>query len=707
MFRSRVTSLIVLLTLMVGVFWWTWKVPKGLLLSSTQGISSTQRWNQDLGGTWDKFSSVRQAWLIEEQRINGKEPKYSLNGGGQLQLPSNQSFSIVAKRFRIPAEWSARTMQFVANGVKGHATVYLNGEDSVHQIGEFEGSGVQDTIEIPATAFNYGEDNIIIIRLTASKAQRESLFSLRWPSNGQITGQIGLQAVVGTVLTNPLIDVSWDNNNAVVTVTTQLIHYNLSENGPWSVNGILSDGSAEVAQQSLVVKPDGTANQAVVLKFNIQDAHRWSKQDPFLYQLRLTVSNSKGDQDDLALPVGLRSIALAEGIWQLNQEAIDINGSVLSSEKEAQVRNTGEVESFIKSEQEKGMNLLYFLGVFPDELWLQAADQLGMGIWVEWPVGMVPASRLPVVEEFGELVSAGSRHSSIWAWTIGKGLENSPKTSTFVKEAEELLTPNLAFDLRFKDFTKPKFSSEHPVLIQGNALKGSWGQVINDESDSLKPLLWPQERLASQVWAILMLFLSWMNFRTVSWRYKEITEKRPKRRLRQAWFWHNWAFLAREGTLAGVITACFYHLPNNWGIWLSHLWPSLELIQYQSPWLIWAVLSLILILLRILQVGLVSPHLPGSPHPLGMVYWLERRYRWVIIVALLWALVPFGIPLYTPLETYFVLNLLFLPLRVRDIHRIGARYKPFLVLPGVLGVSITFWVISRWADWLFLWHNFI
>jgi Beta-galactosidase/beta-glucuronidase len=708
MFHFRVTSLIVLLTLMIGVFWWTWKVPKGLPLSSAQDMSSTQRWDQDLSGTWDKFSSIRQAWLIEEQHINGRKPKYSLNGGEQFELPSNQSFSVAARRFRIPAEWSARTMQFVASGVKGHAIVYLNGEDSVHKIGEFEGSGVPSIIEIPATAFNYGEDNVILIQLAASKAQTQSLFSLTWPSDGQITGQIRLQAVVGTVLTSPHIDTSWDNNNnAAVTVTTQLVHYNLSENGPWLVNGILSDGSAEVAQQSLLVKPDGTANQTVVLKFDIQDVHRWSKQDPFLYQLRLTVSNPKGDQDDLAMPVGLRSIALAEGIWQLNQETIEINGNVLSPEKEAQVRNAGEVESYIKSEQEKGVNLIYFLGVFPDELWLQAADQLGMGIWVEWPVGMVPASRLPDTTEFRNLVSDGSRHPSIWAWTIGKGLENSPETGAFVKEAEELLAPNLVFDLKLNDFTIPKFTSEHSVMIQGNVLKGSWGQVINEESDSLKPLFWPQERIASQVWAILMLFLSWMNLRTVSWRYKEITEKRPKRRLRQAWFWHGWAFLAREGTLAAVITSSFYHIPIDWGIWFLHLWPGLELIKYQSPWLIWAVLGLILMLLRVLQVGLVSTHLPDSPHPLGLVYWLERRYRWVILVALLWALVPFGIPIYIPLETYFVLNLVFLPLRVRDIHRIGGHYKPFLVLPGVLGVSITFWVISRWADWLFLWHNFI
>ncbi|MDD4346299.1 MAG: glycosyl hydrolase [Desulfitobacteriaceae bacterium] len=693
MFHSRVIGLIVLFALIIGAGWWNWEVPQGLPLPSAPEITTTKRWNQDLSGTWDKFSSVRQAWLVEEQRLKGEQPKFVLKGGGQFELPSTQRFSVAAKRFRIPAEWSARTMQLVTSGVKGQVVVYLNGADPLHKIGEFEGSGAQDMIEIPATAFRYGEDNIILLELTASEAQSKSLFSLSWPNDGQITGQIRLQAVIGTVLTNPLLEVSWEDEQAVLTVTTQLVHYNLAEKSSWTVEGVLSDGSAEVARDSLVVEADGTSSQTAVLKFAIGNGHYWSSQDPFLYQLHLRAANSRGDQDDLALPVGLRSIALVEGSWHLNQKALEeVKGQVLSAQKEAQVRNTGEVESYIKSQQEKGVNLLYFLGVFPDELWLQAADRLGMGIWAEWPVGMVPAYRLPPAGEFRELVSAGSRHPSIWAWTVGKGLENSPKTAAFIKEAEGLLTSALAFDLKLTDF-------------KGQALNGTWGQIINEENPESSS--WPQESLASQVWLLIIIWISWMNLRTVGWRYKELMEHRPKRRLRQALLWQSRAFMARAGTLAGIITAAVYHLPKEWELWLLHLWPGLELIRYQSPWLIWAVLSLLLILFRVLQAGLVSARLPGSPHPLGLIYWLERRYRWVIIVALLWALVPFGLPIYLPLETYFVLNLLFLPLRVRDVHRIGGHYRLLLVLPGVLGIGLTFWLITRWADLFYLWHNFI
>jgi beta-galactosidase len=706
MFRYRIISLIVLLALSLGVLCWTWKTPQILALPSVAEITSTQRWSQDLSGTWDKYSTISQAWELENQLINGHKPLLSFFGPKHFQIPSNQRFSVAARSFRIPAEWSARTVQLTVSGVKGYAAVYLNGAEQSQLIGEFEGNGVQNLVEIPATMLRYGEDNVLLIQLTASKDQRESLFSLTWPNTGQIGGQIRLEAVVETSLTDPLLNVTWSNDQALVTVETQLIHHNLTEKGPWILRGVLTDGSMEIARESLLVETDGNNTQTANLEFYIQDGQSWSRQNPFLYQLHLTVSNSKGDQDDLKLPIGLRSLTWAEGKWLLNQEALAINGRVLSAEKEAQLRNGGEIQSFIESELQKGVNLLYFLGIYPDELWLQAADQMGMGIWVEWPIGMVPSSRLPAAADFEKLVIAGSRHPSIWAWTIGKGLENNPKTIAFLDEAEKLITSGLAFELKLASSAK-EASPENSLLIEGEALQGSWGQVVNEEGNVARPVSWSQEGLASQIWALLMLFLSMMNLRTVSWRYKQIFEEKPKRRLREAWYWQNWAFLAKEGTLAGIITAAFYNMPTDWGIWFLHLWPGLVSIQAQSPWLLWAVLALILIILRLVQVGLVSWRFPGSPHPLGLIYWLERRYRWVLAVALLWALVPWGIPLLTPLETYLVLNLLFLPLRIRDVHRIDGHYRLLLLFPALLGACLAIWGISRWADWLFLWHIFM
>ena len=56
---------------------------------------------------------------------------------------------------------------------------------------------------------------------------------------------------------------------------------------------------------------------------------------------------------------------------------------------------------------------------------------------------------------------------------------------------------------------------------------------------------------------------------------------------------------------------------------------------------------------------------------MALVYWLERRYRFAVFIAIGWALIPWGVPFYLPIIGYILLTFLFLPIRIHDIRRIG------------------------------------
>jgi len=159
MFNRRLIIFIALLALTFGTLWWNWRSPIGESLQTEQSILSAARYSQNLNGSWDQFSSLRQAWTTEYEPQLGKLDKLLLTDGSPITLPSSERISVVAKRFQIPGEWSSRTMRLTFNGVQGHATVYLNGIASSQKVGEFEGSGGADGFEIPAKAFRYGEDN--------------------------------------------------------------------------------------------------------------------------------------------------------------------------------------------------------------------------------------------------------------------------------------------------------------------------------------------------------------------------------------------------------------------------------------------------------------------------------------------------------------------------------------------------------------------
>ncbi len=705
MFNRRLIIFIALLALTFGTLWWNWRSPIGESLQTEQSILSAARYSQNLNGSWDQFSSLRQAWTTEYEPQLGKLDKLLLTDGSPITLPSSERISVVAKRFQIPGEWSSRTMRLTFNGVQGHATVYLNGIASSQKVGEFEGSGGADGFEIPAKAFRYGEDNILIVELAGSTGQRTMLLGFDWPKSGKITGNIRLDAVVETTLMTPQVDVSWQETTAQIIVKTYLQHHGFAQVGPWTIYGVLSDGSAGIAEQTLTVNAqEGTDNQPVILTFSVPNARRWTMQTPFLYQLYITVTNSKGDLDDLALPLGLRSIALTSGEWVLNDQVIPIKGEALTVREESCLRHTGQLESWLKSEQQKGINLVYFIGQIPDELWLQAADRVGMGVWAELPVELIPSNRLPQPNVFQKVVAEKMLHPSLWAWTVGKGLDTDDLAQTYFRQAVKEVQPNLAFVIKTTSAVLPGLSAEQAINIQGNKLQGVWGEVTTENPTTLSAG-WVQEPFVAGIWSLLMIFLVWMNIRSVTWRYKEISERKPRRRLRNAWFWNGLFVFARQGMLAGLVTSGIFRIPIDVNPWLAHLWPGIDLLQAQSPWLIWAMLSVLFMLIRMLQVGVAAPHMPDVPHSVALVYWLERRYYFAVFISIGWALLPWGVPFYTLIPGYFFLVFLFLPIRIRDIRRIGGHYRVFLWVPGIIACVLFFWASFHYADWIYLWHT--
>ncbi len=706
MFNRRLMIFIALLALTLGTLWWYWQSPRGESLQTGQSTLSAARYSQDLNGIWDQFSSLRQAWTTEAESEPPKANREQslLTDGRPITLPSSERISVVAKRFRIPGEWSSRTMLLTFNGVQGHANVYLNGITSSQKIGEFEGSGGADGLEIPAKSFRYGEDNILVVELAGSIVQRTMFLGSDWPKSGKITGNIRLQAVVETTLMPPQVNVAWIGSTAQITVKTSLQHHGFSKAGPWSVYGVLSDGSAGVDEQTLTLNAqEGTDNQPVTLTFTVPEARRWTMQAPFLYQLYLKVTNSKGDLDDLALPLGLRSIAFTSGKWILNDQAIQIKGEALTPEEESRLRHTGKAESWLQSKQQEGINLVYFIGQIPDELWLQAADRVGIGVWAELPVEFIPSSRLPQPDVFRAGIEGKMLHPSLWAWTVGKGLAGDALAQSYLLKAVKAVQPDLAFALRITPAVLAGLSEEQSLYVQGNKLQGGWGEVTV-ETPTASSSQWVQESVVAGTWSLLMVFLVWMNIRSVTWRYKEISERKPKRRLRNAWFWNGLFIFARYGMVAGLVTSLVFRISIHSNPWIAHLWPGIDLIQAQSPWLIWAMLSVLFMLIRLLQVGVVAPNLPDAPHSLALVYWLERRYHFAVFVAIGWALIPWGVPFYAPMLGYTLLVFLFLPLRIRDIRRIGGHYRAFLWVPGIIVGVLLIWSAFHYADWIYLWH---
>ncbi|CAA7602915.1 Glycoside hydrolase superfamily [Acididesulfobacillus acetoxydans] len=716
MFNRRAAIILVLLVLSLSVLFVSWQSSLGQGLPAGRDMVSSQRWRISLEGGWEKFASLGAAWTTETGVRPAKSEFAFLNREAPFYLPSETEFAVAVRKFRIPNEWSARTMQLVLGGVNGRVRVYLNGIDSAHQVGEFEGLGGTTRVAIPAGAFRYGMDNVLILQLSAGVGQRSVLFGSGWPTAGTITGELALEAVTETSLGKPRVTAAWQGSNAQVTVQAEIRHHGLMEEGPWTVSAVLSDGSAGVARASQVVRPGPGERESVTFHLAVSGARPWSPKSPFLYQLHLTVANPAGDQDDLAFPLGLRSLGLAGGKFLLNGQPLAIHGVALDPAEEREIRRTGRIAAFLREERRQGVNLLYFVGPVPDPLWLQAADQAGMGVWAEWPVALTPAARLPNPGIFSKL--AEDYHPSLWAWTVGKALDPAAPLAGYFSLAKQAAAPNLAFVVRANPRPLWGVPVDQSPVIEGGNLQGPWGKVVplaavaGKEASRLPGAqgqgsngdkAWPGRRFAFG-WGLLILYVTLMDLRSATWLYKEIDEKKPKRRLRRAWFWQGLSVLVRAATLSAILTTGIFRLPSGLGFWLPHLWPGARVLQRQNPWLIWLALGLLIVLLRLLQTGLAAPRLPGSPHPYGVALWLEQRYRWLLIPGAFWVGIAWGWPWWTSLAAYAALSFLFLPWRRRDVHRIGGKYRVFLPIPLLLTLLLVILLCLRWQDVGFLWH---
>ncbi|MDR3288259.1 MAG: glycosyl hydrolase [Peptococcaceae bacterium] len=700
MLNRRVFVLIVVFILCVGFLGWTWQEPEKLPLSSAETVVSDNRWILDLSGDWQQFFSLRQAWAAEERRLEEKQSRISFLNGSPVFLPSNAAISLVSRSFNVPGEWSARTSMLEFSGLRGRVRMYLNGIGGENLLAEFEGSGALDQVEILSAMLRYGTENILIIQLQTPTSRRLAVGGgIPWPDQGRLSGRIALVGVRQPMIAAPTLSFDWQEDQAEVLIQSHLLHYGNREFGPWEVTAEIMDETTMIAQADQILQADGNLVQTVNIRLPVPQARLWNPQDPYRYQLRLKVVNALGDQDDIVFSFGLRRLEKAQDQWLLNGEGIKIQGAALSAVQEYRLRAEERVSSWLQEQKEKGINLIYFSDGFPDESWLQAADRLGMGVWAEWPVRMIPGSQLDEValENFQEQIRTGTRHPCLWAWTVSKALDAQMALSReFEREALAMIPEGqLAYVM------------EQAVAFSNEAFTGAWGEILPPAHAAGAVWGnggWFQEKYAAAAWALLSFFIFLKCVFSVSWRYREINESKPKRQLRWAWVWYGTAFLLREGTLAGILTSLIFRAPSDISVWLTDYWPVLTMLQRQNPWLLWLTLAVLLALLRLLQIGSAAAALPGAPRAMGLVYWMERRYFWAFIVAILWAVSFWQMPFYVAFAAYLALTILFLPVRIRDVRRAGGSYLPFLVLPGALTAALLVWLISRWPDLVFIFH---
>jgi beta-galactosidase len=223
------------------------------------------------------------------------------------------------RTFTLPANYAGQSLWLEFDGVYRNCLVWLNGHILGRNVGGY-GSFYFDASQYA----NPGGTNVLVVRVDANRFEG-------WFYEGA-----GIYRHVWLTKTSPLHIEHWGTfvtnkitgGNALVTVRTTLDNSNASPANCTLTSTILDAQSNTVvsAVQGITI-PAGT-NQIVAQTVTITNAHLWSLNSPYLYQLVSTVTQAGVTNDVYQTPFGARTILLdaTNGLF-LNGQRVEIQGA--------------------------------------------------------------------------------------------------------------------------------------------------------------------------------------------------------------------------------------------------------------------------------------------------------------------------------------------------------------------------------------------
>ncbi|NCA99577.1 MAG: glycoside hydrolase family 2 [Clostridia bacterium] len=164
------------------------------------------------------------------------------------------------------------------------------------------------------------------------------------------------------------------------------------------------------------------SNRSMEITLPISDMILWEPENPFLYQLELTVSDQQR-QDRFLQTFGMREISHQNGQLLLNGKPLFIRGALEQGFYPDTIYTLPTDEAIVKEIQlakQMGFNLLrkHIKAEIPR--YLEWADRLGMLIWAEAPnyIKWTTQSKKRFERELFDMVKRDFNHPSIIIWSI-------------------------------------------------------------------------------------------------------------------------------------------------------------------------------------------------------------------------------------------------------------------------------------------------
>ena len=203
----------------------------------------------------------------------------------------------------------------------------------------------------------------------------------------------------------------------------------------------------------------------------------WSMGQQNLTDIRVEVVHNSAVSHSVSRRTGLREIAVQDWVYSINGERIFLKGANLAPTR-AMLGDANETElrRDIELAREAGLDLVRVHGHISRTELYDAADELGMLIWQDFPLqwGYARQIRRQAVRQAEEAVNLLGHHPSIMTWCA----HNEPFTFS--------VSPGESFD--FKKMAVP-FLAGHQLPTWNKSVLDRWVKRSFEKADVTRPVI--------------------------------------------------------------------------------------------------------------------------------------------------------------------------------------------------------------------------
>lgn len=387
----------------------------------------------------DQIAPVDSSSVSETRRItnlNGEwqARKKDAESWEQVWVPGAYDFEgeVEFKRsFEIDSSLASHSFKLVAFGINNRCKLFLNNDF----IGAHEGGYTSFAIELDRHRLSFDQPNELRIEVDNSLLPRNSFPLKHRPMSPRNFGGIFRDIFIAVAPAISIDDLqisktfSEDFTECQLSVVTSLKGKN-PESNQLSLRVELWDSDNQKKLAGADVQFEDKITRETIL-LDVSGFELWSPDNPKIYELKVNLTQKGNVLDEEILKIGFNKIQVQDNQFLLNGQPFALRGFDWFEDFPGlgPIADLKRIKEDILRIKETGANALRVVGTPPHPYLLAVCDELGMLVFEEMPLTLIPDIRFEetlfsqlALNYCKEMVARDAYHTSLAAWGLGTDL---------------------------------------------------------------------------------------------------------------------------------------------------------------------------------------------------------------------------------------------------------------------------------------------